>query len=78
MEEDERKQLQEVLRIVQHNNRLLRRMRREVLIGRFIHLLYWIIILGLGFVGYFYLMPYINQLTQAVQDKNISLPIPGK
>jgi hypothetical protein len=74
MEPEERKMLEDTLRIVQHNNRMLRRIRHEVWFARLSHLMYWIIILGISIAGYYYLKPYLADLTQAVQSGKVQLP----
>jgi hypothetical protein len=68
MEDDDKKILEKLLHISEQNNRLLRRMRREVLIARYIHVFYWLIILGIGFVSYNYLKPYLGNLTVTLQN----------
>jgi hypothetical protein len=65
MEPEERKMLEKVLHIVEHNNRMLRRIRHEVWFARLSHLIYWIIILGISIAGYYYLKPYIGNLNSA-------------
>ncbi len=67
MEPEDRKMLAEMLAISQHNNKLLRRMRREVVWARFVHVLYWIAIIIIAYVGYIYLKPYIAELNQVIQ-----------
>ena len=68
MDEDDNKILEKLLYISEQNNRLLRRMRREVLIARYIHVLYWIIIVGIAVMSYNYLKPYLGNLTAALQN----------
>jgi hypothetical protein len=61
MEPEERHMLEKVLRITEHNNRILRHMRREILIMRFIHILYWLLIMGALIAGYYYFVePYLG------------------
>jgi polyferredoxin len=70
MEPQERQMLERLLHISEQNNRLLRKMRREVLIHRFARLAYWIVILVLGVVAYYYITPYfqnVNSLLNSIK-----------
>jgi hypothetical protein len=60
MDDEERKMLEKVLQISEQTNRVVRRMRREVIFGRIFHLLYWVIILGVAYAGYYYIKPYLG------------------
>ena len=63
MEPEERQMLERLLRLSESNNRILRRLHRYHLIGRFIHLFYWLVILGVSIAIYFFIKPYLNNLT---------------
>ena len=67
MEPEDRKMLAEVLAISQQNNRMLRQMRREVLWARFLHVVYWIVIIVIACISYYYIKPYIGLLNQAIE-----------
>jgi hypothetical protein len=62
MDDDDRKTLARLLHISEQNNRILRRIRREMVLVRLLHLSYWFLILGLGILGYYYLTPYISNI----------------
>ena len=48
---------------MEENNKILRGMRRAAWWGRIVHTLYWLVIIGLSFGAYFFIQPYIDQLT---------------
>jgi hypothetical protein len=60
--------IKEVKAMVEENNKILRGMRRNARISRIWHLFYWILIIGSGVASYYYLQPYIEQLTKAYQS----------
>ena len=66
MEPEEKEILHRVLKLSEQNNRMLRAMRRSALIGRFMHLLYWVIIIGISVISYYYIQPYLGTITSAL------------
>lgn len=65
MEDEERRLLRETLEIEKENNRLLRRMHRDAVIGRIITLLVWAVMIGAPIVLYYYfLSPYVAQIQE--------------
>lgn len=78
MNADERHMLEEILKITEQNNRILRRMRREVVLGRLFHILYWAIIIAVAVASYYYIKPYLGSLDGALQTvdkfKDIQMP----
>ncbi len=67
MDDQERKMLERVLKLSEDNNRMLRSMRRAALVSKFVHLLYWIVIIGISVVSYYYIKPYIDSVYSALQ-----------
>ena len=63
MTPEERQILIQTHRMVEENNTLLRRMRRTALFGTVFRVFYWAIIIALSFGAYFFIQPYIDQLT---------------
>lgn len=49
-------------RLVEENNKLLRKMHRAALWARIVHALYWLIIIALSVGAYIYIQPYVDQL----------------
>ena len=63
MTPEERQILLQTHRLVEENNTLLRKMHRAALIGRIWHILYWVVIIALSLGAYYFIQPYIDQLT---------------
>jgi hypothetical protein len=70
MEPEERKMLERLVQISEQNNRMLQKMRRAVLWGRFVHMVYLIVIVSLSVASYYYIKPYIGTLTSALNTLN--------
>ncbi len=68
MDTEDKKILDKILLLAEQNNRILRKMRRDVLVGKFLHLLYWVLIIGVSVAGYYYIKPYIGNLTAILQS----------
>lgn len=62
MTPEERQLLIQTSRLVEENNKMLRKMHRAALWGRIWHLLYWVIIIGISVGAYLYLQPYVEKL----------------
>jgi len=54
--------IEKLIDLVQENNQILRKMRRSQQIASFMRVLYWLIILGVGFWTFYILQPYIQGL----------------
>lgn len=67
MNPEEREMLERLLKISEHNNRILRVMRREVLWSRFFKVFYLIAIIAISYAIYYYLQPYLGNLDSAMQ-----------
>jgi hypothetical protein len=71
------KLLKETFELSKDNNKMLKRLQSNMRWGRFIHSLYWIIIIGSAFGAYYFVQPYIDQLLQVysgVQNIGDSIP----
>ena len=64
MDSDIQKLLERNIALSEENNKMLRRLQSNMRWGRFIHAVYWIIIIGSAFGAYYFLQPYIDQLLQ--------------
>ena len=64
--------LRETLEVEKENNRLLRKMRRDAVVGRIFTIAFWAITLGVPVIlYYFFIAPYIHSFQasyQQVQD----------
>lgn len=72
MDEREYRELQKLLqkntKIVGDNNRLLRSMHRSMQWGRFVRVIYWVIIIGSALGVYYYVEPIIGSLRGGVDS----------
>ena len=62
MDLPEKKLLEETAALAKENNRLLKKMRRAAIWGRVMHLLYWVLIIGVSLGLFYFLQPYIDQV----------------
>lgn len=62
------KLLQKNIKITQDNNRLLRSMHRAMQWGRFVRIIYWVIIIGSALGVYYYVEPIIGNLRGGVDS----------
>ena len=75
-QEDLRTLLERNTQLLEENNRLLKQIHRAGVIGFWLRILWYLILLGLPFVLYFYvLQPYIAQLGSSYQ--NFSAQVQG-
>lgn len=75
MDPEEHKMLEKLLVIAEQTNRVVRRMRHEVLIMRFIHIFYLLFIVGAAFAGYHFIQPYLVNIFSVIDNiKSIQLP----
>ena len=65
MEESE---VKTILKLVKENNRLLRKMRRNAIIGNILRIIWWAVLIGLPIIlYYYYLQPYVDQFVETYQ-----------
>lgn len=67
MEENKDTTLQEILRLTQENNEMLRFMKRREEIGTIFKVIYWGLILASAYGAYYYVQPYLNLMVQNLQ-----------
>lgn len=65
MNPEERNLLIETARLTKENNEILRKMRKGLAWGRALRIFYWLLIIGLSFGAYYFIQPYVDQLSQA-------------
>jgi len=62
------KKLGEILEMVKENNRILRKIRRGAVVGTFLSILYWVIIIGISVGAYYYIKPYLGSFNTIIQS----------
>lgn len=64
MEEPDLNRIEEMvkktLELSNENNRMLHSIRRSMMWGRVVRVVYWILIIGAGIGAYYYIEPYID------------------
>ncbi|MBI2109282.1 MAG: hypothetical protein HYT93_03875 [Parcubacteria group bacterium] len=66
MDPEEQKILERILKLSEENNKLLKKINRSIQWGRFIHALYWVIIIGSAVGAYYFLQPFFDAFTGAL------------
>ena len=77
--------LQKTLDLAKENNEMLKSMRSARRWAAFTHFIYWVIILGGGVAGYYFLQPYLKVAqnlygeaqTQLQNIQSVTSKIPG-
>ncbi|KKW11235.1 MAG: hypothetical protein UY50_C0018G0003 [Parcubacteria group bacterium GW2011_GWA2_49_9] len=62
MTPEERQLLIQTSRLVEENNKILRKMHRAALWGRIMRILYWAVIIALSVGAYYFIQPYVEQV----------------
>ena len=65
MQPDEKEMLRKTLELAQENNKMLHSIRRSMVWGRIIRIVYWVIIIGAAVGIYYYIEPYIDGAVDA-------------
>ena len=61
LEQNDEKKIEELLDLERDNNRMLRSMRRSIVLGNIMTVIYWLIVIGgIGWT-YYYFQPYVKQ-----------------
>lgn len=68
MDEEDRNLLEHTLRIVEENNKMLRRVRGVQKRAALMSLLYWIFIIGAAIGAFYFIQPYINKVEQIFKE----------
>jgi hypothetical protein len=66
-QESEQSKLDEVLELTRENNRILRKMNRQMFWSQVLTYVYWFIILGLAGWSYYYFQPYVKRYVGTYQ-----------
>ena len=59
---ESKKLLTDTLALAQENNRILRSLKRSMVWGRAIHVVYWALIIGSAIGAYYFIQPFIDQI----------------
>jgi len=51
-----------LVELAEENNKLLRKLHHSLMFGRVFRILYWVIIIGIGFGALYFLQPYIDSV----------------
>lgn len=62
MDFEEKELIRKTFSLAEENNRMLRKMRTSMRVGRIFRILYWIIVIGITIGAFYYIQPYIDQL----------------
>ncbi|MCF7834314.1 MAG: hypothetical protein K9L98_03255 [Candidatus Pacebacteria bacterium] len=68
MDPDSKAKLDELIRLVEDNNKAIREVRRYIRVGHFLRVVYWIFILGTAFSAYYFAQPYLGQVKNTFED----------
>ena len=60
MDSRDRKTLERVLKLSEENHRMVKKLYRSWIWGKIITVVYWLIVIGVGFGAYYFLQPYIE------------------
>ncbi|MCK4918362.1 MAG: hypothetical protein KAS02_01075 [Candidatus Pacebacteria bacterium] len=68
MDPEDKKIIRDNLEIAQDNQKMLKKMRRSMILGGFIRIIYWVIIISLSLGAYYYLQPYIDSARETLHQ----------
>jgi hypothetical protein len=60
MQPEEKEMLKKTLELSQENNKMLHSIRRNMIIGRIVRIVYWVFIIGAAIGVYYYIQPYLD------------------
>ncbi len=60
-----RKMVEETMELSKDNNRILHSIQRRERMTQIMRVVYWLFVLGIAAGAYYYIQPYIDQLTRA-------------
>ena len=63
MTPEQQKLLEETAELARENHRLLKKIHNSMRLGRAIRITYWVLIIGSAIGAFYFLQPYIDQLT---------------
>ncbi|MEK7150466.1 MAG: hypothetical protein AAB736_02555 [Patescibacteria group bacterium] len=63
MNPEEKELLERTLKISEENNKILKSIRRAGRFSFFFKMFYWLLIIGIGLGSYYFIEPYLKQMT---------------
>jgi len=63
MDPESKELLEQTLKLEEENNEILRALRRSMRTARIMSLIYWVFIIGSAIGAYYFIQPYVDQLT---------------
>lgn len=57
-----------LLKLTEDNNKILRKMRRDQIVARWLKVFYWLILIGALFGAYYFLQPYVSSFNNNLND----------
>ena len=73
MSPEERELLNKSVSLAEDNNKILHSMRRSQRLSSIMRAVYWILILGSAVGAYYFIQPYIDQLTEVYSGAKADL-----
>lgn len=73
MDDEDRELLEHTLKLVEENNKMLRRVRGVQKRAALMSLLYWIFIIGAAIGAFYFIQPYINKVEQIFNETSSTL-----
>ncbi len=68
MDDEDRKLIYRVIKLEEENNAMLRSLVSAMRWGRAFKIFYWVLIIGLSFGAYYLIQPYLNTLTNGLEN----------
>jgi len=62
MDPESKKLLENIYSLEYENNKMLRSMKRSMVWGQIMSVVYWLIIIGVSIGAFYFLQPYINKM----------------
>jgi hypothetical protein len=82
MDSSDKKVLDVIKNEVEDNSKILRKLLRAERMRRWMSIIYWLVIIGLGLGAYYFIQPYIDSLKSVYTDvsdtvKSLDINLPG-
>ncbi len=77
MDPESKQLLEKTLELEQDNNRMLRSMRRSMIWGRVMNILYWLIIIGISVGAFYFIQPYFDKIMNLYNSIPSGFKMPG-
>jgi len=68
MNPEEKQLLQVTYELAEQNNKMLKHIRRSQKVASFLRFIYWVIIIGIGVGSFYFLQPYVDNITNFIKD----------